>query len=116
MSDMPEDTQSGMIGWFERCRVKTNPLTRLCHSVEELLAFHREIEEQRAELDYDIDGVVYKVDRLDWQERLGFVSRTPRWAIAHKFPAQRAMTVLRHIEIQVGRPGPLTPTGRRCNV
>ena len=107
MSAMPEDTQSGMIGWFQRCGFTTNPLTRLCHSVEQLIAFHRKIEEQRAELDYDIDGVVYKVDRLDWQERLGFVSRTPRWAIAHKFPAERAMTVLRDIEIQVGRTGSL---------
>jgi DNA ligase (NAD+) len=112
MSDMPEDTQSGMIGWFERCGFKTNPLTRLCHSVEQLIAFHRKIEEQRAKLDYDIDGVVYKVDRLDWQERLGFVSRTPRWAIAHKFPAERAMTVLRDIEIQVGRTGSFTPVGK----
>src|SRR5947209_2646719 len=112
MSAMPEDTQSGMIGWFERCGFKTNPLTKLCHSVEQLLAFHRAIEEQRAELDYDIDGVVYKVDRLDWQERLGFVSRTPRWAIAHKFPAERAMTVLRDIEIQVGRTGSFTPVGK----
>src|SRR6201998_1981781 len=111
MSDMPEDTQSGMIGWFERCGFKTNPLTKICHSVEQLIAFHRKIEEQRAELDYDIDGVVYKVDRIDWQERLGFVSRTPRWAIAHKFPAERAMTVLRDIEIQVGRTGSFLPGG-----
>jgi DNA ligase (NAD+) len=112
MSDMPEDTQSGMIHWFERCGFKTNPLTKLCHSVEQLIAFHRGIEEQRSHLDYDIDGVVYKVDRLDWQERLGFVSRTPRWAIAHKFPAERAMTVLRDIEIQVGRTGSFTPVGK----
>jgi DNA ligase (NAD+) len=112
MSDMPEDTQSGMIAWFERCGFKTNPLTKLCHSVEELIAFHRKIEEQRAKLDYDIDGVVYKVDRLDWQERLGFVSRTPRWGIAHKFPAERAMTILRDIEIQVGRTGSFTPVGK----
>src|SRR6202046_4085679 len=112
MSGMPEDTQSGMIGWFERCGFKTNPLARICHSVEQLIAFHRKIEEQRARLDYDIDGVVYKVDRLDWQERLGFVSRTPRWAIAHKFPAERAMTVLRDIIIQVGRTGSLTPVGK----
>jgi DNA ligase (NAD+) len=112
MSGMPEDTQSGMIGWFERCGFKTNPLTKLCHSVEQLIAFHRQIEEQRSHLDYDIDGVVYKVDRLDWQERLGFVSRTPRWAIAHKFPAERAMTVLRDIEIQVGRTGSFTPVGK----
>jgi DNA ligase (NAD+) len=112
MSAMPEDTQSGMIHWFERCGFKTNPLTKLCHAVEELLAFHHQIEEQRAELDYDIDGVVYKVDRIDWQERLGFVSRTPRWAIAHKFPAERAMTVLKDIEIQVGRTGSFTPVGK----
>jgi DNA ligase (NAD+) len=112
MSDMPEETQSGMIKWFERCGFSTNPLTKLCHSVEQLLAFHHSIEEQRATLDYDIDGVVYKVDRIDWQERLGFVSRTPRWAIAHKFPAERAMTVLRDIEIQVGRTGSFTPVGK----
>jgi len=112
MSTMPEATQSGMIHWFERCGFKTNPLTKLCHSVDELIAFHHGIEEQRAELDYDIDGVVYKVDRIDWQERLGFVSRTPRWAIAHKFPAERAMTVLRDIEIQVGRTGSFTPVGK----
>src|SRR3981081_4182142 len=112
MSEMPEATQSGMIKWFERCGFKTNPLTKVCHSVEQLIAFHRKIEEQRARLDYDIDGVVYKVDRLDWQERLGFVSRTPRWAIAHKFPAERAMTVLRDIEIQVGRTGSVTPGGQ----
>ena len=112
MTAMPEDTQSGMIKWFERCGFTTNPLTRTCHSVDELLAFHHKIEEQRGRLDYDIDGVVYKVDRLDWQERLGFVSRTPRWAIAHKFPAERAMTVLKDIEIQVGRTGSFTPVGK----
>ena len=112
MSAMPEGTQTGMIHWFERCGFKTNPLTKLCRSVEELLAFHHAIEQQRAELDYDIDGVVYKVDRIDWQERLGFVSRTPRWGIAHKFPAEQAMTVLRDIEIQVGRTGSFTPVGK----
>ncbi|MEZ5820538.1 MAG: NAD-dependent DNA ligase LigA [Xanthobacteraceae bacterium] len=112
MSAMPEETQSGMIHWFERCGFKTNPLTKLCHSVEQLIVFHHKIEESRAGLDYDIDGVVYKVDRIDWQERLGFVSRTPRWAIAHKFPAERAMTVLRDIEIQVGRTGTLAPVGK----
>ncbi|NPU09544.1 NAD-dependent DNA ligase LigA [Bradyrhizobium sp. 83002] len=112
MSAMPAETQSGMIKWFEHCGFTTNPLTKLCHSVEELIAFHRSIEEQRAELDYDIDGVVYKVDRIDWQERLGFVSRTPRWGIAHKFPAERAMTVLKDIEIQVGRTGSFTPVGK----
>src|SRR5450432_3245511 len=112
MSAMPEETQSGMIKWFERCGFNTNPLTKICRSTEELLAFHRKIETQRAKLDYDIDGVVYKVDRLDWQQRLGFVSRTPRWAIAHKFPAERATTVLRDIEIQVGRTGSFTPVGK----
>jgi DNA ligase (NAD+) len=112
MSAMPEATQTGMIHWFERCGFKTNPLTKLCHSLDQLIAFHRKIEEQRAGLDYDIDGVVYKVDRIDWQERLGFVSRTPRWGIAHKFPAERAMTVLRDIEIQVGRTGSFTPVGK----
>src|SRR5258705_2458709 len=112
MSDMPEATQSGMIKWFERCGFRTNPLTEPCNSVEQLLAFHREIETQRSHLDYDIDGVVYKIDRIDWQERLGFVSRTPRWAIAHKFPAELAMTVLRDIEIQVGRTGSFTPVGK----
>jgi DNA ligase (NAD+) len=112
MSAMPAETQSGMIKWFEHCGFKTNPLTKLCHSVDELLAFHHAVEEQRAELDYDIDGVVYKVDRIDWEDRLGFVSRTPRWAIAHKFPAERAMTVLKDIEIQVGRTGSFTPVGK----
>jgi DNA ligase (NAD+) len=112
MSAMPADTQSGMIKWFERCGFKTNPLTKMCRSVEELLKFHGEIEAQRATLDYDIDGVVYKVDRLDWQERLGYVSRNPRWAIAHKFPAEKATTVVKDIEIQIGRTGALTPVAK----
>src|SRR5579872_3847075 len=112
MAEMPADTQSGMIAWFEHCGFRTNPLTKTCRSVEQLIAFHRGIEQQRSHLDYDIDGVVYKVDRLDWQERLGFVSRTPRWGIAHKFPAERAATVLRDIEIQVGRTGSFTPVGK----
>jgi len=112
MSEMPAPTQSGMIKWFEHCGFKTNPLTKMCRSVEALLAFHREIEGRRAALDYDIDGVVYKVDRLDWQERLGFVSRSPRWAIAHKFPAEQATTVVKDIEIQVGRTGALTPVAK----
>jgi DNA ligase (NAD+) len=112
MTALPADTQTGMIKWFETCGFKTNPLTKLCRSTEELVAFHREIETQRSHLDYDIDGVVYKVDRLDWQERLGFISRTPRWGIAHKFPAERATTVLKDIEIQVGRTGALTPVGK----
>jgi DNA ligase (NAD+) len=112
MSDMPEETQFGMIEWFEKCGFKTNPLTKMCRSLDALLKFHSEIEAQRASLDYDIDGVVYKVDRLDWQERLGFVSRNPRWAIAHKFPAEKATTVVRDIEIQVGRTGFFTPVAK----
>jgi DNA ligase (NAD+) len=112
MSAMPADTQSGMIKWLESCGFKTNPLTRICHSADELLAFHHQIELGRGELDYDIDGVVYKVDRLDWQERLGFVSRTPRWAVAHKFPAEKAVTVVKDIDIQVGRTGALTPVAK----
>jgi len=112
MSEMPADTQSGMIRWFENCGFKINPLTRLCHSVEELIAFHREIGERRAQLDYDIDGVVYKIDCIDWQTRFGFRSRRPRWAIAHKFDPQKAETKVLDIEIQVGRTGALTPVGR----
>ena len=112
MSEMPADTQSGMLDWFEKAGFVVNPLTKICKSVEQLLAFHESIGEKRAKLAYDIDGVVYKVDRLDWQGRLGFVSRTPRWAIAHKFAAERATTVLRDIEIQVGRTGALTPVGK----
>jgi len=112
MSAMPADTQSGMIKWFASCGFKTNPLTKMCNSVEALLKFHREIEAERATLDYDIDGVVYKVDRLDWQERLGFVSRSPRWAIAHKFAAEKATTIVKDIEIQVGRTGALTPVAK----
>src|SRR5438270_5328414 len=112
MSEMPAETQSGMIKWFERCGFKTNPLTKLCRGLDALLKFHHQIEAQRGTLDYDIDGVVYKVDRLDWQERLGFVSRSPRWAVAHKFPAEKATTVVRDIEIQIGRTGALTPVAK----
>jgi DNA ligase (NAD+) len=112
MSDMPADSQSGMIKWFASCGFKTNPLTKMCRSVEALLQFHREIEAERTKLNYDIDGVVYKVDRLDWQKRLGFLSRSPRWAIAHKFSAEKATTVVKDIEIQVGRTGTLTPVAK----
>src|SRR6185295_10134805 len=112
MSRMPADTQSGMLEWMKARGFTTNPLTNVCRSVEELLAFHDDIGLKRAGLVYDIDGVVYKVDRLDWQERLGFVSRNPRWAIAHKFPAEKATTRINAIEIQVGRTGTLTPVAK----
>jgi DNA ligase (NAD+) len=112
MSAMPADTQSGMVKWFASCGFKTNPLATVAHSLDALLKFHSEIEAQRSTLDYDIDGVVYKVDRIDWQERLGFVSRNPRWAIAHKFPAEQATTVVKDIEIQIGRTGALTPVAK----
>jgi DNA ligase (NAD+) len=90
----------------------TDPHSKLCHGVEQILAFHRDMAAKRAALPYDIDGVVYKVNDLDLEERLGFVSRAPRWAIAHKFPAQQAQTVLKAIEIQVGRQGTLTPVAK----
>lgn len=112
MSRMPADTQSGMLEWLAARGFRINPLMKICRTVEELLAFHRDIGLKRASLDYDIDGVVYKVDRLDWQERLGFVSRNPRWAVAHKFPAEQATTRIKAIEIQVGRTGALTPVAK----
>ena len=89
-STLPAQTQSGVYKSFEQWGLPLNPLMRVCETTEEVLAFHREMAAQRASLGYDIDGVVYKVNRLDWQTRLGFVSRAPRWAIAHKFPPQEA--------------------------
>ena len=112
IEDKAAPTQSGMIEWMDKIGFRVNPLWKIVRSVDEMLAFHRDIEIRRAKLDYDIDGVVYKLDRLDWQERLGFVSRSPRWAIAHKFAAEKATTVLRDIEIQVGRTGALTPVAK----
>ena len=106
------DTQYGAVRKLGEWGFVTNPLMTRCASLEEMLACYRAIEAQRAELPYDIDGVVYKVDRLDLQERLGFRSRSPRWATAHKFPAEKATTVLRAIDIQVGRTGALTPVAR----
>lgn len=111
-SELPSDTQAGVVGAYERWGLPVNPLMTTCSSAHELLAYYRHIGEKRATLGYDIDGVVYKVNRLDYQERLGFVSRSPRWAIAHKFPAEQATTILRDIEIQVGRTGSLTPVAK----
>ena len=112
MSERPSDTQHGMLKWMEKAGFVVNPLVTLCKSVDDVLAFYRRIGDERASLGYDIDGVVYKVDRLDWQERLGFVSRSPRWAIAHKFAAEQATTILNGIDIQVGRTGAMTPVAR----
>ena len=112
ISELPAKTQSGMLEKFTDYGFVVNPLVRRCDTLDEILKFYHDIEIRRARLGYDIDGVVYKVDRLDLQERLGFVSRSPRWAIAHKFPAEQAETVLEDIEIQVGRTGKLAPVAR----
>ncbi len=108
-ANLPADTQWGVYEAFARWGFPLNPLAKLTTALDEMLRTYREIEEGRAVLDYDIDGIVYKLDRLDLQERLGFVSRSPRWAVAHKFPAEKASTILRDIEVQVGRTGALTP-------
>lgn len=112
VSKLPADTQDGVVAAFKRWGLPTNPLMTVCDGAADLLAYYSDLAQKRAGLGYDIDGVVYKVNRLDLQERLGFVSRAPRWAIAHKFPAEQAMTVLRDIEIQVGRTGALTPVAK----
>jgi len=112
ISELPAKSQWGMLEKFRDYGFAVNPLTKRCETLEQILDFYRDIETRRARLGYDIDGVVYKVDRLDLQERLGFVSRSPRWATAHKFPAEQAETVLEDIEIQVGRTGKLAPVAR----
>ncbi len=112
VSGLPAETQSGVMAAIAAWGVPVSPLlVRVAHS-DDALAHYAGIERQRADLPYDIDGVVYKVDRLEWQERLGFVAKSPRWAIAHKFPAEQAETTLELIDIQVGRTGKLTPVGR----
>jgi DNA ligase (NAD+) len=112
VSQFPAETQMGMMAAFKQFGLPVNPLMVLCHSTHELIAQYKEIEEKRASLGYDIDGVVYKVNSLALQNRLGFVSRAPRWAVAHKFPAEQATTILRAIEINVGRTGALTPLAK----
>ena len=116
VSQMPAATQAGVLEAFKSYSLPVNPLTRLCCTLEEMLDHFQFIESQRATLGYDIDGVVYKVDSIELQTRLGFVSRAPRWAVAHKFPAEQATTIVRDIEIQVGRTGALTPVARLAPV
>jgi len=112
LSEPVGDTQWAFFEQLKAWGFQVNPLTKVCNDLAGLMAAYTEIAEQRASLDYDIDGVVYKVNRLDWQERLGFVSRAPRWATAHKFPAEKAQTVINDIDIQVGRTGSLTPVAK----
>ncbi|NKF31438.1 NAD-dependent DNA ligase LigA, partial [Pseudomonas sp. BGM005] len=106
------DTQFGMVQTFKDWGFPVNPLMKRLNSVADILAHYDEIGLERPDLDYDIDGVVYKVDSLELQQRLGFRSRSPRWATAHKFPAEQAFTEVEKIEIQVGRTGALTPVAR----
>ncbi|MCH8543559.1 MAG: NAD-dependent DNA ligase LigA [Alcanivorax sp.] len=103
---------SELLAWVRDWGLPVNNEVTTCTGVAELLRFYRDIMQRRADLGYDIDGVVYKVDRLDWQSELGFVSRAPRWAVAHKFPAQEEITILRDVEFQVGRTGAITPVAR----
>jgi DNA ligase (NAD+) len=112
VSKLPADSQAGVMGAIADWGVPISPLLVKVDSANGALAHYTDIQRNRAELPYDIDGVVYKVDRLDWQERLGFVAKAPRWAIAHKFPAEQAETTLESVDIQVGRTGKLTPVGR----
>ncbi|MBA9030302.1 NAD-dependent DNA ligase LigA [Rhizobium leguminosarum] len=112
MSEMPADTQFGMVQTFKDWGFPVNPLMKRLNSVADILAHYDEIGLERPDLDYDIDGVVYKVDSLELQARLGFRSRSPRWATAHKFPAEQAFTEVEKVEIQVGRTGALTPVAR----
>ncbi|CAN7480022.1 NAD-dependent DNA ligase LigA [Rhizobium leguminosarum] len=112
MSEMLADTQFGTVQTFKEWGFPVNPLMKRLNSVADILAHYDEIGLKRPDLDYDIDGVVYKVDSLELQARLGFRSRSPRWATAHKFPAEQAFTIVENIDIQVGRTGALTPVAR----
>ncbi|MEE2949888.1 MAG: NAD-dependent DNA ligase LigA [Pseudomonadota bacterium] len=111
-SELPGETQTEVVAAIADYGFQINALMKRFDSIEGLIEHYHLIEAQRASLGYDIDGVVYKVDDLALQKRLGFVSRSPRWAIAHKFPAEKATTVLKDIEIQVGRTGALTPVAK----
>ncbi len=111
-SEVPGTTQLEVMQCIAAWGVPVSPLLTRCGGVEDMLQHYRSIREQRADLPYDIDGVVYKVDRLDWQQRLGFVAKAPRWGLAHKFAAEQAETTILAIDIQVGRTGKLTPVGR----
>ena len=111
-SELPGETAFDVMAAIESWGVPVSPLVKRFETLEEMIAHYRHIEAERADMPYDIDGVVYKVDGLDWQQRLGFVAKAPRWAIAHKFPAEQAQTTLESIDIQVGRTGKLTPVGR----
>jgi DNA ligase (NAD+) len=106
------DTHWGILKRLKDWGFPVNPETKLCPDIATVLAFYDRLNEGRAGLGYDVDGIVYKVNRLDYQERLGFVSRAPRWSIAHKFPAEKATTIINTIDIQVGRTGSLTPVAR----
>ncbi|MGD9472910.1 MAG: NAD-dependent DNA ligase LigA [Novosphingobium sp.] len=115
-SALPGETQHAVMRQMEQWGLPVSPDLRLCCTLDEMIAAYRALADARAGLPYEIDGVVYKVDRLDWQQRLGFVAKAPRWAIARKFPAERAETTLEAIDIQVGRTGKLTPVGRLAPV
>jgi len=113
---VPSQSQYEMMGFIDSWGATISRHLRLCFSFEEMIDHFQMIASERPHLPYDIDGVVYKLDRLDWQERLGFVAKAPRWALAHKFPAERAETTVQGIDIQVGRTGKLTPVGRLAPV
>ncbi|MBX7540500.1 NAD-dependent DNA ligase LigA [Qipengyuania sphaerica] len=115
-SEVPGGTQEEVVRTIESWGVPVSPLFTRVHDVKAMLSHYDKIASQRPDLPYEIDGVVYKVDRLDWQQRLGFVAKAPRWALAHKFPAEQAETTLEAIDIQVGRTGKLTPVGRLAPV
>ena len=116
VSRVPGTTQAEVVDQLRAWRVPVSPLFQRCETLEQMFAAYASIAAARADLPYEIDGVVYKVDRLDWQQRLGFVTKFPRWAIARKFPAEQAETMLETIDIQVGRTGKLTPVGRLAPV